>query len=183
MSRIGAVQPAEATGKSKAMLEAVERKLGMVPNMARAMAANPAVLEGYLAFSGALGGGRLGARLGELIALAVAEANACAYCLSAHTAIGGLLKVPAGELHAARDARSPVARTGAALAFARRVVESRGHVTDADLAAVRGAGFDDGEIAEIVSVAALNTFTNLFNSVAATEVDFPRVAPRLKEAA
>lgn len=183
MSRIRAVQPAEAAGKVKTMLGAVERKLGMVPNMARAMASNPAVLEGYLAFAGALGDGRLGARLGELIALTVAEANACAYCLSAHTAIGGSLKIPAEELDAARDARSGAARTGAALAFARHVVDTRGHVSDAQLAEVRGAGFDDGEIGEIVALAALNTFTNLFNSVAATEVDFPRIAPRLKEAA
>jgi AhpD family alkylhydroperoxidase len=113
----------------------------------------------------------------------VAEANGCEYCLSVHTAIGNGLKIDAGELDAAREARSSRPATEAALKFARRVVDTRGHVSDDDIAAVRAAGYDDAAIGELVALVALNVFTNFFNSVAATEVDFPRVAPRLKQAA
>ena len=183
MSRIGAVQPEQAEGKTKQLLDAVNRKLGLVPNMTRAMAASPAVLESYLGFAGTIGGGKLGAKLGELIALTVAETNGCDYCLSAHTAIGGLMKIAPADLEAARDAASGDARIAAALAFARRIAEARGHVGDADIAAARAAGFSDGELGEIVAHVALNFFTNLFNSVAATEIEFPRVSARLRKAA
>lgn len=183
MIRLSVVNPDQAVGPAKALLSAVEKKLGLVPNMTRAMAANPVVLEGYLALAGALARGKLGARLGGLVALTVAEANGCEYCLSVHSAIGSALKIDAGELEAARDARSSSPATDAALKFARRVVDTRGHVSDDDIAAVRAAGHDDAAIGELVAQVALNVFTNYFNSVAATEVDFPRVAPRLKQAA
>ena len=118
-----------------------------------------------------------------MIALTVAEANGCDYCLSAHTAIGGLLKIPASELDAARDGVSADPKTAAILRFARTVVDTRGKVADGDVAALRGAGASDAEIAEVVAIAALNVFTNLFNNVAATDVDFPRVSARLAAAA
>ena len=183
MTRLTVVNPDHAVGPAKTLLGAVEKRLGLVPNMTRAMAANAAVLDGYLALAGALSRGKLGASLGELVALAVAEANGCDYCLSAHTAIGGALRIDPAELDAARDSRSPKPATAAALAFARRVVDTRGHVSDDDIAAVRAAGYDDAAIGELVALVALNTFTNYFNSVAATEVDFPRVAARLRQAA
>ena len=64
-------------------------------------------------------------------------------------------------------------KTDALIRFARKLVESRGRATDSDIAAVRNAGFDDGAIAEVVAHVALNVFTNYFNNVAETEIDFP----------
>src|SRR5579872_5264569 len=87
MPRINPVQTAEATGKSKQLLEGVQAKLGITPNLMKTLAAAPAALEAYLNFSGALGGGLLDAKFREQIALAVAQANSCEYCLSAHTVI------------------------------------------------------------------------------------------------
>jgi AhpD family alkylhydroperoxidase len=91
MERIKAINSKEATGKSKDLLDGVQKKLGMTPNLMGTMAQSPAVLEGYLNFSGALGGGSLPAKLREQIALVVAETNGCAYCLSAHSAVGRIL--------------------------------------------------------------------------------------------
>ena len=105
------------------------------------------------------------------------------YCLSAHTAIGGLLEIAAADLDSARDARNADAKTAAMLRFARIVVATRGKVEDADVAAIRAAGATDAGIAEVVAIAALNVFTNLFNNVAGTDVDFPRVSARLAAAA
>ena len=53
---------------------------------------------------------------------------------------------------------------------------TRGAIADGDFARVRRAGYTEGEIAEIVANVALNLFTNYFNHVARTEVDFPRVS-------
>ena len=62
-----------------------------------------------------------------------------------------------------------------ALQFARKLVVGRGWVNDDDLIRIRRAGFNDGEITEIVANVALHLFTNYFNHVAGTDVDFPAV--------
>jgi AhpD family alkylhydroperoxidase len=88
MERIVPVDPQTAQGKAKELLDAVKAKLGLVPNMTRAMAVSPAVLEAYLGISGALAHGVLPPRVREQLALHVGQANGCGYCLSAHSTIG-----------------------------------------------------------------------------------------------
>ncbi len=156
--------------------DAIEKQLGVVPNMMRTMAQSPRVLEGYLALSGALSRGLLPATLQEQIALAVAEANACNYCLSAHTALGRRAGLSDEELTASREGRAVDAKANAALQFAVAVLRHRGAVSDEELAHVRAAGFSDAEIAEIIAHVALNVLTNYFNRAADTEIDFPAVA-------
>lgn len=175
MTRIQPVNYGEATGKAKELLNGVRAKLGITPNMMKTMAQSPAVLEAYLNFSGALSGGELNAKLREQIALTSAEINNCGYCASAHTAIGKMVGLDEDAISAARQGRATDAQTDAALKFARAIIVNRGEVTDADLAAVKAAGFAEGEIAEIIANVALNIFTNYFNEVAKTEIDFPRV--------
>jgi uncharacterized peroxidase-related enzyme len=181
MSRIPPVDPSVTAGKVQALLDSLQKSLGAVPNLYRVVAQSPSALEGVLGLTGALARGRLGARLREQIALTVAEVNACDYCLSAHTALGRGLRLSDAELDLARQARASDARDEAALRFAARVLERRGRVDDAELAEVRRAGFDDGQIVEIVANTVLNVFTNYLNQVAGTEIDFPVVrtsAPR-----
>lgn len=175
MTRIQPVNYEQATGKAKELLDAVTAKLGRTPNMMKTMAQSPAVLEAYLNFSGALGQGKLSAKLGEQIALITAEINNCGYCASAHTAIGKMVGLDEPALLAARQGQATDAKTAAALKFARTIIVNRGGVADADLQAVQAAGFDEGEVAEIIANVALNIFTNYFNEIAKTEIDFPRV--------
>jgi uncharacterized peroxidase-related enzyme len=156
--------------------DAIEKQLGVVPNMMRTMAQSPRVLEGYLALSGALSRGLLPATLQEQIALAVAEANACNYCLSAHTALGRRAGLSDGQLTASREGRAADARANAALQFALAVLRHRGGVSDEEFARVRAAGFSDAELAEIIAHVAMNVLTNYFNRAADTEIDFPKVA-------
>jgi AhpD family alkylhydroperoxidase len=132
VSRLPAIQTETAHGKARQLLEAVQSKLKITPNMTRVMANSSAVLEGYLSFSGALAGGSLPAKLREELALAVGEENACQYCVSAHTAIGKLTGLTDSEIEQARDARSSSPKNTAALAFARQVLASKGQVTEAE---------------------------------------------------
>ncbi len=112
----------------------------------------------------------------ERIALAVAEVNGCDYCLSAHSYLAlNLAKLSAEEVALNRTGASGDAKADAAVRFAAKLVRERGHVSAADIEAVRGAGFSDGQIVEIVAVAAENVFTNLINTVAETDIDFPVV--------
>jgi uncharacterized peroxidase-related enzyme len=159
------------------LLDAVNKQLGVIPNLMKVVGNSPAALEGYLSLSGALGKGTLGAKTGERIALAVAELNGCNYCLSAHSYLAAnLAKLDAAEIEANRRGTSDDAKAAAAVRFATQVVKTRGHVVDADVAAVKAAGFSQGEIIEIVVHVALNTLTNYVNEVAQTEIDFPLAA-------
>jgi uncharacterized peroxidase-related enzyme len=178
MSRLPAIQTETANGKAKQLLEAVQAKLKITPNMTRVMANSPAVLEGYLGFSGALAGGSLPAKLREKIGLEVGEQNGCQYCVSAHTAIGKLTGLTDSEIEHARGARSDSPKHAAAPVFARQLVAKKGRVADVDFEAVLSAGFGEGDIAEIIAHVALNIFTNYFNTAAEVEVDFPKVVLR-----
>lgn len=180
MPHIAAVNPAQATGKAKRLLDGVQSKLGLTPNMMRAMANSPAALEAYLNFAGALAGGLLNARVREQISLAVGEANLCAYCLSAHTAIGGQLGLNSDAITQARNASATDAKTDAILKLARSIVVRRGEVTEHEFQSARKAGLSDGELAEVIANVAVNIFTNYFNNIAQTEIDFPKVEPGLQ---
>lgn len=177
MSRINQLHPEAASGRAKDLLGAVKSKLGLVPNMTRVMANAPAVLDGYLQFSGALSKGAIPAKVREQLSLAVAEANGCDYCLSAHTTVGKMVGLTAEQIRDARLGTAIDPKTDALIRFAQKVVETRGRVSDADLADVREAGFDDAVIAEVVAHIALDVFTNYFNLVAETDIDFPRAEP------
>ena len=178
MSRIKAVDRANAVEGVRRTFDGIEKKLGVVPNMMRTMAQSPRVLEGYLGLTGALGRGLLPPPLQEQIALAIAEANACDYCLSAHSALGRAAGLSDDQLAASREGQAADRRAAAALRFALAVLERRGAVSDEELARARAAGFSDGEIAEIIAHVALNVFTNYFNRAAETDIDFPRVTAR-----
>ena len=180
MSRIHTPAVEQSVPAAQPLLAAVQKQLGMVPNLMKVTGNSPAALEGYLALSGALGKGSLAAPLRERIALAVAEFNQCGYCLAAHTYLGkNVARLSLDELEAARGGHSEDARVEAALTFALRVASARGKVSDADIAALRLAGYDDAAAIEIVAHVALNVLTNYINNVAQTDVDFPAVQERL----
>ena len=179
MSRIHTPATIEAAPQaSQPLLEAVKKQLGSVPNMFRMISTSPTALEGYLGVFGALGKGKLPPATRERIALAVAELNGCGYCLSAHTYLGkNLAKLDDAEMKANRQGTSNDPQADAAVRFAAKVVSERGHVQSKDVEAVKQAGYDDGQILEIVLHVALNTWTNYINEVAQTEIDFPVVQP------
>ena len=180
MSRVSIPTVDQSVVASKPLLAAVHKQLGVVPKLMRLVGHSPAALEAYLSLNGALAKGKLDAKLRERIALAVAEFNGCEYCLAAHDYLGrNVAKLSGDELDAARDFHCADAQADAALRFARRVAESRGRVCDAELAALRAAGFDEASVVEIVVTVALNVLTNYVNNVAQTDVDFPKVSARL----
>jgi uncharacterized peroxidase-related enzyme len=181
MSRIATpATVADAPAASQPLLDAVKKKLGVVPNLYRMVATSPAALEGYLGMSGALAKGELPAQTRERIALAVGEINGCSYCLSAHTYLAkNLAKLDDAEIAANRSGASNDIKADAAVRFAAKVTEQRGRVSSEDVAAVKAAGYSDAQIIEIVQHVALNTWSNYINEVALTEIDFPVVQARL----
>ncbi|WP_066740539.1 carboxymuconolactone decarboxylase family protein [Cupriavidus sp. D384] len=174
-ARISVPEPQAAPTGSQAALAQIQAAFGGVPQMFRAVSNSPAALQSMWAAFGALGAGVIPAKLGEQIAVAVADRNRCDYCLAAHTALGRKAGASAAEMAAAQSGHADDPKTAAALAFALKLVEARGQVSGADVAGLREAGFNDGEIVEIVAHVALNLFTNYINVAFAVPVDFPAV--------
>jgi uncharacterized peroxidase-related enzyme len=183
MSRIATIDPVHAPADVQATLAAVKAKIGMVPNLFSTFAQSSAVLNGYLALSDALGKGVLTARQREIISLAVAQANECHYCLSAHTLMGKGAGLSPEGIRKAREGKAESDIDNAVASFARRVVDTRGQVSDAELAAARSAGLGDGQIIEVIGNVAINVLTNYTNNVALTDIDFPKVDVKLRPAA
>ena len=164
----------DAPEASRPLLNQVTEMLGSAPNLFRLAANSPAALKGYLGIFGALSKGTLPAPTRERIALAIAEFNGCGYCLSAHTYLGeNLARLSAEEMALNRKGHSTDPKADAAVVFAVKIAENRGRVSDADLSAVRTAGYDTAQIIEIVQHVALNVWTNYLNEVAQTDIDFP----------
>jgi uncharacterized peroxidase-related enzyme len=175
MSRLTIPTRESAPADSQASLTAVDKQLGVVPNLFRLIGQSPAALQGFLGLSGALNAA-LDARTRERIALAIAQQNGCDYCLSAHTYLGlNLAKLPQEEIDRNRTGRSNDDKADAAVRFAVKVVQTRGVVSDGDLRDFKSAGYTDGQVVEIVGLVAVNVFTNYLNNIALTEIDFPVV--------
>ena len=178
MSRVPLIQSSDTTGERQALLGQIHAAFGATPNMFRAVANSTAALKSIWGAFGALGNGVIPAKLGEQIAVAIANRNACEYCLSAHTALGRKAGASSQEMTAAQGGESDDPKTAAALRFALSVVEGRGQIADTDVEQLRGAGFNDEEIVEILAHVALNLFTNYINVAFAVPVDFPGVKLR-----
>jgi len=179
MNRLPIPTPETAPSASHPLLAGVKQQLGMVPNLMKVLAHSPSGLGAYLGLSAATATGEFDGAVRERIALTVAEANGCEYCLAAHTYLGKhVAKLETVELDAARDGNSADPRIAALLRFTQAVVDTRGNVDDRDLAQFFAAGYGPAQVVEVVANVALNVFTNYINNVAKTSVDFPHVAPR-----
>ena len=156
---------------SQPTLDAIQQAFGTVPAMFRAAANAPAALQSLWGSFGALGGGRLPTALTETVAVAIANRNACHYCLAAHTLFAGKAGLSEADIRSARDGEfDAVAR------LTRQIIDSSGRLSDAQLQAAREAGLSDAAIVEVVANVALMTLTNYLNNLAETVVDFPPVA-------
>lgn len=179
MSRLNVVTNENANAEQQALLQAIQSQLGMVPNFLKVFANSPAALRAFLGLHGIAGEGSLEAQTRERIALALAQQNACQYCVSAHTAIGRKAGLDAAEIEANRAGSSRDARAAAAVSFAKALAEHNGEVTTAEIFAVRDAGYSDAEIVEIITHVGLNVLTNILGKASRVEIDFPKVELKL----
>ncbi len=175
MARVQVVNPQTATGEAKSLLDAVQAQLGITPNFIRVLANSPMALEGFLGLYGAVGKVSLDKATQERIALAIAEGNGCQYCVSAHTAIGRGAGLSNDEMALNRKGTSGETKAAAIVALAKTLNANMGEITTNEFDAARNAGLSDGEIVEVISVVAMNIFTNILGKATRIEIDFPKV--------
>jgi uncharacterized peroxidase-related enzyme len=171
MARLTIHTQDSAPAKSQPILANYEKVLGTVPNFFALISQSPDALKAIAEMHGALGK-TLGHKTRERIHVMTAEVNGCDYCLSAHTFLGAKLQgLSKEDMELNREGHSTDPQADAALQFAYKIAKSRGHIEDADVEAVRAAGFNDTQIVDIVAETAFSFITNLFNNTFKTDID------------
>ena len=174
MPRIPPVPLAIAPEKVRPSFEGLKKTLGTVPNLFATIGQSPEALQALLAAMDALSRGALSAREAEQVNLLTSELNGCAYCVSAHGALGKLAGLAPDDIQAARGGRGSGVREQAILDLVRRVVRTGGSGAGTELVRAKEAGLTDGEIVEVLAHVALKAFTNAVAILAQTDIDFPK---------
>src|SRR5215469_16514557 len=175
MPRTVALKPEQTPTDSKPTLDTFAKNIGFTPNMMATFAASPIAFNAWAALLGSLSKA-LDVKTRDSIGLAVSEVNGCNYCLGVHSFTADqMAKLPANEIILARKGHANDPKRSAAVEFARKVIETRGKVSDADLKAIGDAGYTDANVMEIVALVAMYSLTNFFNNVFDPENDFPAV--------
>jgi uncharacterized peroxidase-related enzyme len=175
MPRAAALKPEEVPADSTPTLDAFTKNIGFTPNMMATFALSPIAFNSWASLFGSLSKA-LDAKTRDSIGLAVSEVNGCNYCLSVHSFTAEhLAKLSPDDIILARKGHASDAKRDAAVQFAQQVIETRGKVGDADLKAVRDAGYSDANVMEIIALVAMYSLTNFFNNVFDPDKDFPVV--------
>lgn len=176
MAAIQLADTSALTGKSREMLDQFEKNMGLTPNVFKMMANSPAAIEGFLLFRDSLSRGFLDEAMRARIGITIAEIYSCEYMLAARVAMAQKAGISEEELKLARQQSSKDSKADAGLQFVRNVVLRHAEIADSDVAELKAAGYNDGEIAELIANIGLNMFVYYFITVAKPEPDFPRVA-------
>lgn len=173
MSRLAVVKPDQATGKTRELYDGVRRAVGGVPNIYQGVGNSAVALEGLLNIGAALGKGQLSTAEIEAVKLVVSEAYGCTYCLAVHTLLGKKAGLTEEQTVSVRRGALQEPKLGALIKFANTALQPAGRISDEDLRAVKAAGYNDAQITETLLAIAQTVFTNLFNRVHQTALDFP----------
>jgi uncharacterized peroxidase-related enzyme len=178
MSRLSVPNLVSDTGPSGQIYAQIKKAIGSVPNTFAAIAAHgPAALKAVLAADTVLASGNLNKRDQETIKLVISRVAGCDYCVAAHSLLGKLAGLKPEELKNIRDGKpTGDVKRDALVRFVRKLAATSGTVSDADFAAIKDAGYSDAQLVDISLAFATTVFTNVFNRINDTEIDFPAVA-------
>jgi uncharacterized peroxidase-related enzyme len=178
MSRLSVPNLESTPGPSGLIYAQIKKAIGSVPNTFAAIAAHGhAALKSVLAADTVLATGSLPKRDQEVIKLVISAAGGCDYCVAAHNHLANLAGVKAEALKQIREGQpTGDAKRDTLVGFVRKLAQSSGTVSDDDFAAIKAAGYSDAQLVEISLAFATTVFTNVFNRINDTEIDFPAVA-------
>ena len=174
MTRIEPTTIENAPESTKATLEGIQQQLGKVPNLLATLGKSPAALNSYVNQKKALATGVLGDKIGESLALAIANFSKCGYCVSAHNVIGRMVGLSEEERELNRKGASSDPKTQSAIDLARAIVAGRGFIDDSAFENAKSQ-LSEEEVLEVITITTFNLFTNYMNHALETQIDFPEV--------
>lgn len=172
MTLFSPLDPADADGEARDILDAVTGKFGFVPNLVGNMAHAPKTAQAYLTLGELMGQTSFDTVEEQVILLAVSRYNECGYCVSAHSAISAMQQLPADVVDAIRsDMPIPDEKLEALRAFTTKVVDQRGWLSEDDVDAFLAAGYVKSQVLEVILGVAMKTISNYTNHIAGTALD------------
>lgn len=173
MSKLKPVHFDDAHPHAQKIFETLKQKVGMVPNIYAGVANSPVMLQALVEFSEKLKSGEFTPREVEAVALAIAQENKCEYCLSAHTEIGKMFGLTEDEILDLRLCKSEDKKLQVLTQLAKEIVTTKGYPNTETIERFFEVGYNKAALAELIGLVSLNIFTNYFNHIAETEIDFP----------
>lgn len=181
MKNLEALTKEQANEESREIFNQIEKKLGKVPNIYATIGNSSKALAATLNIGETIKQGEFSGKEIEAIALAVAQANSCDYCLAAHTVVGKMQGFSLDDTVAIRSGVIKDAKLKALTDLAKAITETRGYPEPALVESFYDNGYNQAALAELIVLIAANIITNYTNHLAGTEIDF-ELAPQLAEA-
>ena len=178
MSRLSVPSFESTTGATAEIYSQIKKAIGSVPNTYAAIGAHgPAALKAMLAADAVLTSGTLTKRDQETIKVVISGVTGCDYCLAAHSLLGKLAGLKPEELKKIRVCESTGdTKRDALVRFVRSLAKTSGTVSEENFAAIKAAEYSDAQLVDISLAFATAVFTNVFNRINDTEIDFPAAA-------
>jgi uncharacterized peroxidase-related enzyme len=177
MSRFAISAVDKAVGATAEVYARIEKAGGSVPNTFAAIGAlQPAALNAILDADAALAAGSLSKEDIETVKLIVSVATGCDYCIAAHSWLSKLTALSPDTVWQIYQSRpTGDAKRDALASFVRTLATTSGTISDQQFAAIKAAGYSDQQLVEISLAFAVIIFTNMFNRINDTDLDFPPV--------
>ena len=178
MSRISVPNVESATGATAEIYGQIKKAIGSIPNTFAAIGAHgPDALKAIMLADSVLAAGSLSKRDQETVKLVISSVVGCDYCVAAHSLLGKLAGLNPEELKNIRDGKpTGDAKRDALIRFVRLLAETSGTVSADEFAAIKAAGYSDAQLVDISLAFATTAFTNVFNRINDTPIDFPAVS-------
>ena len=160
---------------NQANFDALQKAIGMVPNLYATMAYSENGLSKYLAYQGARTS--LTNKEKEAVNLVVSQVNGCIYCQSAHTLLGKLNGFSEEDILKLRAGHSNNEKLNALVSLAKDITEHKGHVSGENLAAFFAAGYDKGTLVDVILQVSDKIAMNYLHNLTEIPVDFPLAVP------
>ena len=164
----------QANENSQAIFTNIKSKIGMLPNLYATMGVSDKLLGGFLNFTETLKSGEFSNKEYEAVALATSQANDCAYCLSAHTALGKMNGFTEEETLELRDNSIADSKLNALVTLTSELVNLKGHPTKTTVDNFFKEGYNKAAFAEVIAITALTTITNNVYHNGGFEIDFQK---------
>lgn len=163
-----------APEKSKPALQALRQNLGMIPNLAATMAESPVLIAGFVGAFANFHGGTFTGTQKQVVLLTNAVANASPWAVAFHSTLALKEGVDAEDVRAVRERRLPgEPRLAALSAFARALIERRGHVDARELEAFTDAGFGPDQVLEVIAGLAVSVMANYAGNITKPTLEEP----------
>ncbi len=161
-----------APAESAKVMEAVQGKMGFVPNLFAYIAESPAAIRAYVQLDALLAESELTPREVQLILLTTSVTNRCEFCVAAHSAGGTKAGLDKDIIAAVRREETPGSTREAALVtFVRKLVSERGWVAEEDVQAFLQAGFTKVNVFDVITAVSLKTLSNYANHLTQPELN------------